>query len=226
MSGLFFRISAMIFFLVSGLTHAWLFDESVYEITARENAKIVDVQIPFKNTSGKAIRFTNFQVSCSCSSLTTSPQKFKEGEWIPTGGAGFLTLSVEIGLRTGAVKQHVLVSLSQEGGATKTVKVNTLIHVPKLINIEPATLKWKVGEAPTPKRLTIQILPGKEITITGLKGSDMNARLIEVTAQGQYEIEITPKSTAQSTFAIFDIQTTSKHPSYQGLRCYGLVTSR
>lgn len=107
-----------------------------------------------------------------------------------------ITAKVDTSLFDASVDKTISVTTADGKQTTLTMK----FEVPQAVVITPASLIWKVGEAPTPKVLHITVPQGspvKSLKQAGLEGEDFVYDAAKGKRPGEYSVTVTPKSTAK-----------------------------
>ena len=107
-----------------------------------------------------------------------------------------ITAKVDTSLFDASVDKTISATTADGKQTTLTMK----FEVPQAVVITPASLIWKVGEAPTPKVLHITVPQGspvKSLKQAGLEGEDFVYDAAKGKRPGEYSVTVTPKSTAK-----------------------------
>lgn len=119
---------------------------------------------------------------CDCTTLAISGNK--------------LTAFVDTSNFDASVDKTITATTIDGKKTTLTMKFN----VPQAVIFSPSALIWKVGEAPTPKVLSITVPSGspvKALREAGLSGEDFTYDAAKGKRKGEYTVTVTPKSTAK-----------------------------
>lgn len=222
-SGRFFsRVGAMkwiIRLLISGaalclgaVAHAGLtFEKVELSRTADRAATETAADFKFKVTGDKPVKITDIATYCSCLKAKTKGDKL---EFQP-GEEGIVETAFLLGTFEGEVAKQVVVTTDDpaQPEITLTVKVT----IPVVYKVEPESVAWDVGEEPKAKKMKFTIVDDKAIAVTGLVSSrdNMVAEVKEVTKGREYEITLTPKSTAEPMMGVLRVETDAPYPRFQ-----------
>ena len=125
---------------------------------------------------------TKAKPHCDCTSVTISGNK--------------LTAVVDTSKFDASVDKTISATTADGRQSTLTMK----FEVPQAVIFSPASLIWKVGEAPAPKvlRITVPVgSPVKSLKEAGLEGEDFIYDAAKGKRKGEYTVTVTPKSTAK-----------------------------
>jgi hypothetical protein len=153
----------------------------------------------YENTGKTPVRFKSVHTSCGC----TAAQSQKEA--VQPGEKGEITATFKIGDRTGTQVKNVTVETDDPTNPTTVLTLKAVI--PQEIEITPAFVFWRQGEAPNPK--TIVVRAGKDFPLKDLKAtsssSDFQAK-VEHTGSGEFKIDVQPRETTHPASATLTIQ--------------------
>lgn len=187
------------------------FEQAEQSRTADRAATEVAADFKFKVTGDKPVKITDIATYCSCLKAKTKGDKleFKPGE------EGIVETAFLLGTFEGEVAKQVVVTTDDpaQPEITLTVKVT----IPVVYKVEPESVAWDVGEEPKAKKMKFTIVDDKAITVTGLVSSrdNMVAEVKEVTKGREYEISLTPKSTAEPMLGVLRVETDAPYPRFQ-----------
>jgi hypothetical protein len=113
------------------------------------------------------------------------------------------------------VAKQVSVTTSEPGAQDTVLTVR--VSIPQVFQIEPEHLKWEVGEEAKAKKIKFKILGEKPIAVTGLVSSreNMLAEFKEVSKGREYEITLTPASTAEPVMGVLRVETDAPWTRFQ-----------
>jgi hypothetical protein len=187
------------------------FEQSVISHTAKHSDTEVSKDFKFKVTGGKTVRIKDIESYCSCLKAKTKDDKmeFKDGE------EGVIETAFLLGAFEGEVAKQVVVMTDDPAQPEITLTVK--MTIPQIFKVEPDSLQWTVGEETKSKTYKLTVLDEKEIAVTGLVSSreSMTAEFKEIKKGREYEITLTPKTTAEPMLGVLRVETNAPYPRYQ-----------
>lgn len=184
------------------------FDREPVELKPRPEDEQVETTFTFTNTSGKPVTITGLESTCSCLEASLDKATYAPGE--KGSGNAVFKVSSFVGRHEKTLHLHTDDPESPEQILT------FILDVPVVVSIEPNLLEWTVGEAPTPKEMTLKMVGTDPMHIIKITPTRENVRheLREITPGREYRLIVTPASTADITIGAFKIETDSKIPKY------------
>ncbi|HVJ46199.1 MAG TPA: DUF1573 domain-containing protein [Luteolibacter sp.] len=180
------------------------------------------VDYPFKNESGKPITIKEAKGFCSCTSVQISGGKtfYKPGE------SGVIRVNLDMGNETGTVEKAVGIFLEGDAEANPSQQLTVVIHIPVLVEIEPKSVKWAIGDAKEPKTIRLKMKAEQPIHIKSVSTSTENfTQELKVLEDGRdYELVVTPKSTEANALTIFRLETDCTIKNHGTLQVFGVVS--
>ncbi len=178
-------------------------------------AKLSDAEVSkdfkFKVTGGKTVRIKDIETYCSCLKAKSKDDKteFKDGE------TGVIETAFLLGTFEGEVAKQVVVITDDP--AQPEIPLTVRMTIPPIFKVEPDNLKWTVGEEPKAKTFKLTVVDEKEIAVTGLASSreNMAAEFKEIKKGREYEITLTPRTTAEPMLGVLRVETNAPYPRYQ-----------
>ena len=196
--GLWFGLSGMLF--AGDLT----FTETLKELKPAPEETLVTVDYPFTNNSGKTVIIKEAGGGCSCMSVQVSDGKkaFAPGE------SGVIRANFDMGTFWGTVDKVVSIWAEGDPEAAPSQLLTLRVHIPVLIEAEPKTVKWDVGEAAEAKTIKIRMMGDKPIHIKSIDPRGGFTQELKTIEDGKsYELSIKPASTKAIAIGIFRINT-------------------
>ncbi len=200
------------FLVVAAAAHAELaLEVPMIELKPKPGADSATVAFVFHNRGEKAVKVTTIESACSCLSVTLDKAEYAPGEK-GTGVATFLVSSL-----TGRHEKSVHVQTNDP--AQSEWVIPCVMEVPEVVRLEPKMLQWWVGDEAGTKVTRLSILGDAPMKIVSLKpyripaGADFSMK--EITPGREYEISVTPTSTADVLLGAIMIETDSPLPLYQ-----------
>jgi len=191
----------------AGLT----FEKTEISQKAAHNDTEVSGEFKFKVTGDKPVKILDIATYCDCLKAKSKDgrMEFKNGE------EGVIETTFRLGSFEGEIAKQVSVTTNEPGAqdAVLTVKVT----IPQVFQIEPEHLKWEVGEEAKTKKIKFKVLGDKPIAVTGLVSSreNMLAEFKEVSKGREYEISMTPASTAEPVMGVLRVETDAPWMRFQ-----------
>ena len=199
------------------------------EFDQPEQSKVVQVQdteiatrFSFKITGDKPVKILDIQTTCSCVRAQTEDGRmlFQPGE------TGVIDTAFEVGAFEGELTKEVKVTTDD----SKHPETNLLLRlsIPGLFQITPAQVIWQLGEAPTPKLVTIKVLGKDPVALTGAISSreTMTTSIRSILPGKEYEVSLTPAATDSKMLGLVRLETDSKYPRYQKRLVFFNITDK
>lgn len=187
------------------------FEQVMLKHTAKHSDTEVAGEFKFKVTGDKAVTIKDIASYCSCLKAKTKDGKleFKPGE------EGVVETAFLLGTFEGEVTKQV--DVLTDDPAQPEIQLAVRVNIPQIFKFEPESLKWDVGEEAKGKTMKMTVVDEKEIAITGLVSSrdGMAAEFKEVKKGREYEITMTPKTTAEPMLGVLRVETNAPYPRYQ-----------
>jgi hypothetical protein len=192
------------------------FAELIKNVDAAADATIVTAEFPFTNKSDKPVVIAKSDSGCSCLKIEISGGKLK---YAP-GESGVVRATFEMGNFSGTVDKMVALWLDDDAPDKPSRKLTVRVHIPVLVGIEPKTLKWDVGDKPSPQTIQIRMAEGKPIRVVGVKSSsDAFSSEVKTLEEGKkYDLIVTPRDLNSPGMSVIRIETDceiSKHRTQQ-----------
>lgn len=168
----------------------------------------------FTNTTDRAVRIRKVDLSCTC---TTSKIEGNKWTYAP-GEKGSIEVTMQLGTFSGQVDKTLTVYTDEGDPVLLTLRC----QIPDLIRFTPRTLKWKVGEDCTPKKLKVTMYGARPIKLleVGITNRDFDFETKTLRPGGEYEVTVTPKSTASPSFAMLTFKTDSPIKRYETTQAF------
>ena len=191
----------------AGLT----FEKTEIKHTATHDETETAADFKFKVTGGKPIKILDIQTYCSCLKAKTKDgrMEFKDGE------EGIIETAFLLGTFDGEVAKQVVVTTDDP--AQREITLTAKVTIPPIFKVEPESLVWTMGDDPKSKTMKFTVLGDKEIAVTGLVSSrdSMVAEVKEIKKGREYEITLTPKTTAEAMLGVLRVETDAPYARYQ-----------
>ncbi len=177
-------------------------------VTADPKQHELKIDFPFA-CEGEAVTVSSVEASCGCISGAVDKKHLEPGE------KGVVTATFKLGNFEGEIIKSIFLRSDDLENSNRQLTVR--ITIPKLISITPEVTSWGMGDAPTPKVVTVKVLDQKPIEVlSAVSGREnVTAEVREVEKGRHYEVVLTPKSTAAPMLGALTIKTNSDIPRYQ-----------
>jgi hypothetical protein len=187
------------------------FEKTTLTHTSKHSDTEVEGEFKFKVTGDKTITIKDIASYCSCLKAVTKDGKleFKPGE------EGVVQAKFLLGTFEGQVSKQL--DVITDDIAQPEIKLSVTVTIPQIFKMEPESLRWELGEEAKAKTIKLTVLDEKEIAVTGLVSSrdNMAAAFKEVKKGREYEITLTPKTTAEPMLGVLRVETNAPYPRYQ-----------
>lgn len=207
---------------LAGLGHAGLvFEADVVQETAGATQETHESKFRFKVEGDKPITITEVQTTCGCLSASADKKTYAPGE------SGTVSAVITLGSFEGEITKSVYVHSDDPAAGKRQLQMK--ITIPKLMEITPDVTTWQVGDEPVAKIVSIKVLHEKPIEITGVTSTreKFTTEVKEIIKGREYQIKITPETTAEPTLGALRISTTCDVPRYKNrLAFFNVVRPR
>ncbi|MCW1924656.1 DUF1573 domain-containing protein [Luteolibacter arcticus] len=181
------------------------FDETTKEVTIGDDQKTATVDFPFKNGSASDVVIEKHAADCPCAAVGVKDSKlaYKPGE------SGTIRIVFDLGKVPETVDKFVSIYLKGDREDHPSIKLTTRIIIPVLVELEPKSVIWEVGDNPEPKTVTVTMNGSEPIKLLPLSGTDSRFKREQKTiVEGKkYEIVITPLSTEKPGMGVLQVET-------------------
>ncbi len=184
-------------------------DVTVIELKPKPEDEVVQTTFKFRNKGTKAVKVLGIESACSCLSAELDKAEYQPGE-VGTGKAEF-----KVSTFVGRHEKSVMVMTDDP--QQPEWQVNFILDVPAVVDIEPKTLQWWVGDAPIEKTTTVKMSGDELMKIVKITATRENVEFAwkEIIPGREYQVTVKPKSTSEVTLGALKIETDSKIPKYQ-----------
>lgn len=191
-------------------------------VTAKPDATKVTVPYHFENKTDRVLTIAKYDSACSCLSAKVKGSKlvYKPGE------KGEIRVQFALGSFSGKVEKTVLLWTTDDPEETPSTVMTVELTIPVLFQVEPMTLLWDQNQTPEPKTIKIKVNHDKPIRITGhmCSNKEFPYTLKTIREGWEYELVVTPTSTAEPGFGMIKLTTDSPIPRYQRQQAFVCVT--
>lgn len=197
-------------FIMLGAARAEMATElPAIEVKPKPADEVVQTTFKFRNKGTKPVRILDLESSCSCLSAEMDKAVYQPGEE-GTGKAEF-KVSTFVG------RHEKLITALTDDPEQKEWVITFILDIPAVVDIEPKTLQWWVGDEPVEKTARVKMNADMPLAIKGITATRNNVEFSwkEVTPGREYVVTVKPKSTKDVTLGALKIETDSTIPKYQ-----------
>ena len=172
----------------------------------------------FKNEGKEVVKVVQVETSCGCLKAESDKQTYEPGE------SGVINAVFKLSKFTGEQSKSITVLSNDKSNPRQ--KLNVSVDIPKVVEITPSLLEWKVGEEAKTKSFRIKIPHVDPIKILSVKPSretfSYEMKMIE---EGRdYEIFLTPTSTDTPMLGVLRIETDCAIEKHQRQMAFFSIT--
>lgn len=217
--------TAILFLFLSSVLPGWaspfVFDAMLKEEHLSASATTVTMDFHFENKSDKIAIIKNADPGCTCITITIQGGKLTYNP----GEKGTIRAVYDMSTFTGVVDKSVILYVDDDPKDEPSVVLTTRVHIPTLIDLEPKTVKWLLGEEPTEKKVTITMNHTDPIRVLRVTGTadGIQHQLRTVTEGKTYELILKPKDTARPALGIFRVETDCAIQKYRVQQAFGVI---
>lgn len=171
--------------------------------------EVVQTTFKFRNKGTRPVKILDLESSCSCLSAELDKAVYQPGEE-GTGKAEF-KVSTFVG------RHEKLITALTDDPQQKEWVITFILDIPAVVEIEPKTMQWWVGDEPVEKTTKVTMNAGTPMTIKNITATRDNVEFSwkEITPGREYLVTVKPKSTKDVTLGALKIETDSTIPKYQ-----------
>jgi hypothetical protein len=186
------------------------FDTPLVNAPCEAGQTEVRAEIPFRVEGGETLRVTSIKTGCDCTTGEADAASYAPG------ARGKIKLVFTVGERVGLQRKTITIKTSD--GREQAVFFQTT--VPVILQIAPAFVLWRKGEAAVAKQVRAKVvLREKAVRVLGAKVTPAGAFAVEIQPQAntgetrgpgsprEYEIKLTPQSTSAPVTARIVLET-------------------
>jgi hypothetical protein len=181
----------------------------IIEVKPKPEDETITVSFPFHNNGSKPVKVLAIESTCSCLSASLDKAVYQPGE----KGVG----KAEFKVSSFVGRQEKSVHVATDDPAQPDWVIPFAMDVPAVVEIEPKTLQWWLGDPAEPKTCIIKMTgtdPMKIINITSTR-EKVEFSFKELKPGREYEVTVKPTTTAEVMLGALKIETDSKIPKYQ-----------
>lgn len=209
------------------LSGGWLqagkltFEKELLEFHLAPDATTVTADFQFQNKTDKPVTITRAEPVCSCQKVEISGGRlvYQPGE------KGIVRASFELGNFSGVVDKSTLVYLSGDDEKAPSHVLNMRAHLPVLVELGEKTLLWELGAAAETRVCRIRIKEGESIKVlrATCRDDQFKVELKTITEGREYEVAVTPGSTAKPILVPIRIETDCAIERHRVQQIFGVV---
>ncbi len=183
-----------------------LFTPTLRSFEAEAGDEFLEVDFEVKNLANAPVRILNLESGCECLSVSI------DNNPVPPDGKAIITGVFDIAQLRGVSEKKISVLVENE---TLPLFLTTRIEIDPIYSIAESMTTWALGTEPVTKTVTFTVLRESPIVVLSAesKRSEVISELIEVEKGRLYQIELTPRTTANSLLGIVRIETDCEIPS-------------
>jgi hypothetical protein len=184
-------------------------DGPAVEVNPKPEDETIEVAFTFRNNGDKPVTILNIESACSCLSSSLDARTYAVGA-SGTGKAEFKVSSF-VG------RHEKSVTVTTDDPQQPRWVIPFILNVPAVVEIEPKTLQWWLGDEPVAKTCVIKVLSDTPMKVTNVTSTRENVdfKWEEISPGKEYRVTVTPKSTEEVLMGALKIETDSSIPKYQ-----------
>lgn len=198
-------LSLFLVFSTQHLHAGLVFDQNPIELHPGPADEVAEVKFTFYNGGDKPITILGLDSNCSCLEANLDKATYQPGE------KGHGNARFKVSTFTGRHEKSLRITTDDPKQPEQTL--TAIIDIPIIVQIEPKSLKWTVGEKPTAKTYRITINGPDPVQLKNITATRDNVsfNLEEITPGRSYRIHLTPKDTDNVTIGALRFETDSKY---------------
>ena len=198
-----------------------VFEKALIEINVGADEDVVTGEFPFV-IKGEDATITEYEALCTCLAARVEPllpDRSAKLSW-KSGEKGVIKARFDTSKFLGTVDKAIRLRLK---GQKEPVILTVRVHIPELVKLEPATLKWdKDGEA-VEKVVKITMQQAAPIRIVNHSANNEKIYPYELRTikEGfEYEIRVKPTGTSESGMGVISLRTDCEIPKFRRANIY------
>lgn len=197
------------------------FETKTIAITLEPGTEQTEITYPFENQSANTVEIERHQAPCTCikSQFRDNKTTYAPGE------KGALIVTFNTGNLFGTVEKQVVAWLKGDAADKPSLVLTAKITIPELVLIEPRSLHWGIQEPLTPKTCKITTHHKDPIRIVEVvtTNNQFHPELKTFREGWEYEITVTPSSTAETSFGIIKITSDCSMPRFRRTSLFAMI---
>lgn len=184
-------------------------DVTAIELKPKPEDEEVETTFKFRNKSDKVVKILGLESACSCLSAELDKAEYQPGEE-GTGRAQF-----KVSTFVGRHEKHIIVSTDDPKQPEWLVQF--ILDVPAIVDIQPKTLQWFIGDELTAKSCLVRFTGDDAMKVLQITPTRQNVDFTwkEIREGREYLITVTPKTTQDVTMGALKIETNSPIAKYR-----------
>lgn len=197
------------------------FAEPVKKIDAELDQQQVVTEFSFTNETGEQVSIVRWDGSCDC---TRAQVKGGKLQYEP-GESGVLRATLDLGTFSGEIEKVIQLWLDGDPPNQPSVMLTMQVKIPVLVEVEPKTVRWEIGDEAEPKSIRIHMNHDEPIRVLSAQSNnpDFPAELKTIEEGSDYEVVITPATTTKPGIAVVHLQTDCKVPKHASQRVFAVI---
>ncbi|MBX7208702.1 MAG: DUF1573 domain-containing protein [Verrucomicrobiaceae bacterium] len=189
-------------------------DGKVIEVKPKPEDETVSAIFTFTNKGTKTVKVLSVESKCTCVSASVDAASYA------AGAKGIGTAEFKVGSFVGKHEKFIVVNTDDP--AQPEFVVTFVLDVPEVIQVEPRTLQWWLGDAPDEKHTTVKVVGKDPMKIVNVSSTRDGVEFTwkEVKPGREYTVTVKPASTNSVFLGALKIETDSKIPKYQRQLAY------
>lgn len=181
----------------------------IIEVKPKPEDEEITISFVFHNNGSKPVKVLAIDSNCSCLSASLDKAVYQPGEK-GTGKAEFKVSSF-VG------RHEKSVHVTTDDPAQPNWVIPFAMDVPAVVEIEPKTLQWWLGDPAEAKTSIVKMTGAEPMKIVNITSTRSNVKFSfkEVKPGREYEITVQPLTTDDVVLGALKIETDSKIPKYQ-----------
>lgn len=178
-----------------------VYDTTRLDLKAKADEDELKAVYKFTNKGKEDVRVLRVETSCGCLKAAADKEIYAPGE------SGVINAVFQLSKFTGQQEKAITVISNEKENPRQKLRV--AVDIPKVVEITPQLLEWKVGEEAKTKSFRIKVPHTDPVKILSVKPSrDTFAYEMKVIEEGRdYEIFLTPTSTEAPMLGVLRIET-------------------
>ncbi len=178
----------------------------------------LEIRLPFTNTGRAPVTVESIHTSCGCTAASLSKKVYAPGE------RGEITVVYDATGQVGPQQRMVTVYTSDKPSEPDVLTLD--ISIPELFEITPRLVYWRAETAADEKRVSVKLNPAltnPRVILADAIPDTITAWLVRVGEEPNYQLVITPASTASAFRATVRLQIEAEGVAPQIIAVYAQV---
>lgn len=208
---------------LSGLAGELSFEKVLEEVEVPLDGRRVTADFKFENKSGEEVSIAKYNATCSCMTVQVKGGKLS---YAP-GEGGVIRGVFDMANFTGTVDKSVQIWLDDDPESAPSVTLTARINIPVLVDVEPKTLRWNVGDKTESQTIAITMKHDEPIGVKAVSCANPHFKLeLKTIEEGKrYELKVSPTDTKEQRIGLISIETDCEIKRHAVQRAYTIVRS-